>query len=80
MEYDEKKNKLRQNSAWAKRESELKVRNELKKTRILQLQDKGYFMCIRSLKVVSAMIVLECTMLTSYFTLVFRMSLLNKIG
>ena len=71
---------MRRDSTWAKRESELKVRIETKKSRIQKLQDKGYFMCIRSLKVVSAMIVLECTMLTSYFTLAFRMSFLNKIG
>ena len=37
-------------------------------------ENKGYFTVMRSLRVVSALIVLECTLLTSYTTLILRMT------
>ena len=43
-------------------------------------ENKGRFVLVRSLRVVSSMIVLECTLLTSYTVFCLRASFLNEIS
>jgi len=43
-------------------------------------ENNGKFILIRSMRVVSAMVVLECTLLTSYTAFLLRATILNEIS
>jgi hypothetical protein len=60
-----------------KKDDELKTTND---SIIDRAENAGTFILVRSLRVVSALIVLECTLFTSYITFLIRASLINDIS
>ena len=46
---------------------------------VARAEEEGYFTVTRDLRVVSAMIVLDCTLLTSYAALCLRLTIIDEI-